>query len=91
MTAHHSSIAMLTKPLSEIYSCISRTTGHYIEAKAQRVRLAHLDNLLSELDPHILKDIGMEGFGTLTPPQKLLALLNHDCSGSFQIEVGSIS
>jgi hypothetical protein len=65
MTAYHSPIAILAKPLSGIYSCISRTTGHYIEMKAQRVRLAQLNNVLSELDPHILKDIGMEGFDRL--------------------------
>ena len=75
MTAHHSPIAMLIKPLHGICSCISRTTGQYIETKTQRVRLAHLNKLLSELEPHILKDIGMEGFDRLTPAQKLQALL----------------
>jgi hypothetical protein len=78
MTAHNSPIAILKKPLSRICSCISRTAGHYIEAKAQRARLAHLDNMLSELDPHILKDIGMGGFDRLTPAERLQALLNRD-------------
>ena len=75
MTAHHTPIAMLAKPLHGIYSSISRTTGRYIETKAQHARLTHLNKLLSELDPHILKDIGMEGFDRLTPAKKLQALV----------------
>ena len=81
MTAHHSPIAVLIKPLGGFYSCITRTTSRYIGAQAQRVRLAHLDNVLSELDPHILKDIGMEGFDRLTPAQKLQALSSRGPSG----------
>ena len=76
MTTHHSTITKLTKPLNEIYLCMSRTTGQYFEAKVQGVRLAHLNKLLSALDPHILKDIGMEGFDQLSPAQKVRALLN---------------
>ena len=85
MTVHHSPIAILTKPLSGICSCISRTTGHYIETKAQRVRLAQLNKVLSELDPHILKDIGMEGFDRLPPSQKLQALSNRGRSGHSRL------
>ena len=81
MTAHHSPIAILTKPLSGIYSCLSRTIGQYIGTKAQRVRLAQLNKELSELDPYILKDIGMEAFDRLTPHQKLQALLNRGRAG----------
>lgn len=78
MTTHHSTITKLTKSLNEILLCVSRTAGQYIEAKVQGVRLAHLNKLLSALDPHILKDIGMEGFDQLTPTQKVRALLNRD-------------
>lgn len=81
MTAQHSSIRLLTKPLNGICSCIFRTTGRYIGAKAKRVRMAQLDKVLSELDPHILKDIGMEGFDRLTPAQKLQALSSRGPSG----------
>jgi len=81
MTAHHSSIAILTKPIHGIYSCLSRTTSRYLETKTQRVRLASLDKLLSGLDPHILKDIGMEGFDRLTPAQKLQKLSKRGAGG----------
>lgn len=76
MTAHHSPIAVLAKPLSGICSCLSRMASQFIEQKMHRARLVQLNNLLSRLDPHILKDIGMEGFNRLTPEQKLHALLN---------------
>jgi hypothetical protein len=76
MTIHHSKIVKLTKPMNEIYFCISRTAGQYFEAKVHGARLAHLNKLLSALDPHILKDIGMEGFDRLSPAQKVRALLN---------------
>jgi hypothetical protein len=76
MTTHHSSIAKFTNPLSEIYSSISRTTNRYFEAKAQGARLSYLIKSLSALDPHILKDIGMEGFDRLSPAQKERAFLN---------------
>jgi hypothetical protein len=75
MTTHHSTITKLTKSLNEIFLCISHTTGQYNEAKVQGVRLAHLNKVLSALDPHILKDIGMEGFDRLSPAQKVRALL----------------
>ena len=78
MTTHHSTIAKLAKPLNGICLCISRTTGQYLEAKVQGVRLAHLNKLLSALDPHILKDIGMEGFDQLSPAQKVRTLLNRE-------------
>jgi hypothetical protein len=52
-----------------------------METKTRLVRLAHLNETLSELDPHILKDIGMEGFDQLTPGQKLHVLLNRNPAG----------
>lgn len=67
-------MATITKPLSGIFLCISRTTGHYIQTKVQRTKLLQLNNILSDLDPHILKDIGMEGYERLTPDQKLRVL-----------------
>lgn len=70
----HIPTGTLTKPLSGICSCISRTTLHYIQTKVQRTKLLQLNNILSDLDPHILKDIGMEGYERLTPDQKLCAL-----------------
>ena len=76
MTTRHSTIAKFTKPLSGIYSSITRKISQYLEAKAQGVRLAYLVKSLSALDRHILKDIGMEGFDRLSPAQKEHALLN---------------
>jgi uncharacterized protein YjiS (DUF1127 family) len=76
MTTHHSTNAKFTKPLSETFANISRTTCQYFEAKAHRARLAQSVKMLSELDPHILKDIGMEGFDRLSPAQKERALRN---------------
>jgi hypothetical protein len=62
MTTHHSTIAKFTKPLSEKF--------------AQRARLAQSNRMLPEIDPCILKDIGMEGFERLSPAQKERALRN---------------
>ena len=76
MTTHDSTNAKFTKPLSETFANISRTACQYFEAKAQRARLAQCIKMLSELDPHILKDIGMEGFERLPPAQKERALRN---------------
>ncbi len=76
MAAHHSPIAVLAKPLGGICSCLSRMASQLIERKIRRARLVQLNNLLSRLDPHILKDIGMEGFNRLAPEQKLHVLLN---------------
>jgi hypothetical protein len=74
MTTHHPT--KFTKPLSEMHSIISRTISRYFEAKAKGARLSHLIKSLSALDPHILKDIGMEGFDRLPPAQKERAFLN---------------
>ena len=76
MTTHHSTNAKFTKPLSGTFANISRATSQYFEVKAQRARSAHVIKELSALDPHILKDIGMEGFDRLSPAQKERALLN---------------
>jgi hypothetical protein len=76
MATHLSTIAKFTKPLSAMYSSIARTASQYFDAKAQGVRLAYLVKSLTALDPHILKDIGMEGFDRLSPAQKEHALLN---------------
>jgi uncharacterized protein YjiS (DUF1127 family) len=76
MTTHDSTNAKFTKPLSETFANISRATCQYFEAKAHRARLAQSVKMLSELDPHILKDIGMEGFDRLSPAQKERALMN---------------
>jgi uncharacterized protein YjiS (DUF1127 family) len=76
MTTHNSTIAKFTKPLSETFAIISRTTIQYFEAKAQRTRLAQNIRTLSELDPHILNDIGMKGYNRLSPAQRERALLN---------------
>jgi hypothetical protein len=76
MTTHHSTIAKITKPLSEMYLCLARAASQYLEAKAKGVRLNFLVRSLSALDPYILKDIGMEGFDRLSPAQKEQALLN---------------
>ncbi len=81
MTTHNSPITMLSKPLYGICASISRSTGQYIETRAQRARLDHLNKLLSKLDPHMLKDIGMEGFDRLTPAQKLQALAKRGPAG----------
>jgi hypothetical protein len=76
MTTHDSTNAKFTKPLSETFANISRTTCQYFEAKAHRARLAQCIRMLSEIDPYILKDIGMEGFDRLSPAQKERALMN---------------
>ena len=76
MTMHHSTIAKFTKPLSETFASISRTTSQHFEAKAQRARLAHDIKSLSAVDPRTLKDIGMEGFNRLPPALQESALLN---------------
>ena len=76
MTVHHSTNAKFTKPLGGTFANISRAAGQYFEARAQRARLAQSVKMLSELDPHILKDIGMEGFNRLSPAQKERALRN---------------
>jgi lipopolysaccharide export system protein LptC len=76
MTTHHTTIAKFTKPLSETFANISRTTIQHFEAKAQRARLVHDIKTLSAFDPHILKDIGMEGFDRLSPAQKESVFLN---------------
>lgn len=76
MTTHHSTIAKFTKPLSQTFASISRTTIQHFEVKAQRARLAHDIKSLSAVDPHILKDIGMEGFNRLPPALQESALLN---------------
>jgi uncharacterized protein YjiS (DUF1127 family) len=72
----HSTNEKYTKPLSETFADISRATSQYFEAKAHKARLAQSIKMLSELDPHILKDIGMEGFHRLSPAQKERALRN---------------
>jgi hypothetical protein len=72
----HFPMATLTKPMSGICSCIFRTTGHYIQIRLQRAKILQLNSVLSELDPHILKDIGMEGFERLTPEQKFRTLVD---------------
>ena len=82
MTTHHSTIAKFTKPLSGIYSNISRMISQCLEAKAQGLRLAYLSKSLAALDPHILKDIGMEGFDRMSPAQKESTLLNWSNRGS---------
>lgn len=74
VTTNHSPLARLTRPLNGVFQCIARGTGHLFEAKVHDIRLAQLNKLLSGLDPHILKDIGLEGFDRLTPTQKLRAL-----------------
>lgn len=74
VTTNHSAMARLAKPLNGVFSCIARGTSHFFEAKVHDIRLAQLNKLLSGLDPHILKDIGLEGFDRLTPTQKLRAL-----------------
>jgi hypothetical protein len=76
MTTHHSTNAKFTKPLGGTFANITRATSQYFKAKAQRALLAYNIKELSELDPHILKDIGMEGFDRLSPAQKERALLN---------------
>ena len=76
MTVHHSTNAKFAKPLGGTFANISRAAGQYFEAKAQRARLAQNIKELSALDPHILKDIGMEGFDRLSPAQKERALMN---------------
>jgi hypothetical protein len=76
MKTHHLTIVKFTKPLSETYASISRTTNQYFEAKAQRARLDYIIKSLSAVDPHILKDIGMEGFDRLPPALQERALLN---------------
>jgi hypothetical protein len=76
MTTHHSTNAKFKKPLSETFANISRATCQYFEARAHRARLAQSIRMLSEIDPYILKDIGMEGFDRLSPAQKEHALLN---------------
>ncbi len=76
MTTHHSTNEKFPRPLSETFANISRTACQYFEAKAQRARLAQSTRMLSEIDPYILKDIGMEGFDRLSPAQKERALLN---------------
>jgi hypothetical protein len=70
----HFPVATFTKPLSGICSCISRTTGRYIQIKLHRAKILKLSSVLSELDPDILKDIGMDGFERLTPEQKFRKL-----------------
>ena len=65
MTTHYSTIAKFAKPLSETFASISCAISQYFEAKAQKARLAQSIKELSALDPHILKDIGMEGFDRL--------------------------
>jgi len=82
MKTYHLTIVKFTKPLSEMYSSVSRTTSQYLEAKTQGARLGHLIESLSALDPYILKDIGMEGFDRPSPAQKERALLNWSKHGS---------
>ena len=76
MTTLHSTNEKFPRPLSETFANISRTACQYFEAKAHRARLAQCIRMLSEIDPYILKDIGMEGFERLSPSQKERALLN---------------
>lgn len=81
MTMHFLPIGNATEPSSGVWSRISRSSAQYIEAQRQRKRLAHLNKVLSELDPHILKDIGMEGFERLTPAQRSQVLLKRGPAG----------
>ena len=76
MTTHHSIIAKFTKPLSETFANISRTTIQHFEAKAQRARLAHDIKTLSAFDPYMLNDIGMKGFKQLSPAQQERAIID---------------
>jgi hypothetical protein len=76
MKTHHSTIVKFTKPVSETFASISRSTNQYFEAKAQRARLDYIIESLSAVDPHILKDMGMEGFDRLPPALQERALLN---------------
>ena len=76
MKTRHSTIVKFTRPLSETFASISRTTIQHFEAKAQRARLAHDIKSLSAVDPYILKDIGMDGFDRLPPALQERALLN---------------
>ncbi len=76
MKTYHLRIVKFTKPLSETFASISRTTIQHFEAKALRARLAHDIESLSAVDPHILKDIGMDGFDRLPPALQERALLN---------------
>ena len=55
---------------------MSRTTSLYFEARANELRMARQIKSLSAIDPHILKDIGMEGFDQLSPAQKVRAIQN---------------
>jgi hypothetical protein len=76
MKTHQLTIVKFTKPLSKTFASISRTTIQHFEAKAQKARLAHDIESLSAVDPHILKDIGMDGFDRLPPALQESALLN---------------
>jgi lipopolysaccharide export system protein LptC len=76
MTTHQSTIAKFTKPLSETFANISRTTIQHFEAKAQRARLAHDIKTLSAFDPCMLNDIGMKGFKQMSPAQQERAIID---------------
>ena len=76
MKTYHLTIVKFTKPLSETFASISRMTIQHFAAKAQRARLAHDIESLSAVDPHVLKDIGMDGFDRLPPALQERKLLN---------------
>lgn len=76
MTAQFSPVDSFASTLGDICSRTLRIMVKYTQTKATRVRLAHLNSVLSALDPHILKDIGLEGYERLTSNQKVQVLLS---------------
>ncbi len=76
MTTIHSPIISFTMPMSTIFSRISRALSQYRAAKSQKAYLAKQIELLSELDSHMLSDIGMKGFNRLPTDQQESLLLD---------------
>jgi hypothetical protein len=76
MTTLPSPITTFTTPMGETFSRISRTLNQYRAAKSRKVCVAKHVKLLSVLDSHMLKDIGMKGFNQLAPVEQESVLLN---------------
>ena len=76
MTTIHSLNTSFTMPMSATFSRISRALNQYRAAKLQKAYVAKQIELLSVLDSHMLRDIGMKGFNRLAPEQQKIALLD---------------